>query len=279
MTHRIALTTTLASSLFLSPSWGGAGSPTATHSPILTLRVGESMTISLKKNIRSIAVVDSQVADIVTHNRKKATVLGMRPGKTDIRIRYSSGPAITIHLLVKTGRAIRRKPPRSAAHRISMRPPVFLSQGGTTTLTFRHSIAMAHILDPKIVDVVGIMPRSVKILGKSQGGTIFRIKFKNNNYLVFAVFVGSHANRNARPSSTTSITRVTRQITLASGTLRIGSTKTPVDRVWVQDHKIADAAVAGNKKLLFVGKSAGRSTVTMRLANGRMLRFAVTVTR
>lgn len=73
--------------------------PFAQAAKEITLEVGQSRLIPLSKEMRSVYIVDSTIADVKTPSARSALVFGAQVGKTDLVIVGKEGDAIAHYRL------------------------------------------------------------------------------------------------------------------------------------------------------------------------------------
>jgi Flp pilus assembly secretin CpaC len=75
--------------------------PASRFDLMIKLRAGSSRIVTLPRSITKVEVVDPKVADLVSTDRRQFTVVGVGPGRTQIRVSTADRPTVTYRVNVR----------------------------------------------------------------------------------------------------------------------------------------------------------------------------------
>ncbi|HEC31795.1 MAG TPA: hypothetical protein ENI41_04820 [Deltaproteobacteria bacterium] len=88
-------------------TWAGRGKIRISRATIykgdIKIKLGEATDFKTSRDVKSIAVGTDAIADVLALSPRLIRIVGMKPGETNLIIRYSDGYAEEFHVMVNKG--------------------------------------------------------------------------------------------------------------------------------------------------------------------------------
>ena len=88
-------------------TWAGRGKIRISRATIykgdIKIKLGEATDFKTSRDVKSIAVGTNTIADVLALSPRLIRIVGMKPGETNLIIRYSDGYAEEFHVMVNKG--------------------------------------------------------------------------------------------------------------------------------------------------------------------------------
>jgi len=88
-------------------TWAGRGEIRISRATIykgdIKIKLGEATDFKTSRDVKSIAVGTDAIADVLALSPRLIRIVGMKPGETNLIIRYSDGYAEEFHVMVNKG--------------------------------------------------------------------------------------------------------------------------------------------------------------------------------
>jgi len=88
-------------------TWAGRGKLRISRATIykgdIKIKLGEATDFKTSRDVKSIAVGTDAIADVLALSPRLIRIVGMKPGETNLIIRYSDGYAEEFHVMVNKG--------------------------------------------------------------------------------------------------------------------------------------------------------------------------------
>jgi Flp pilus assembly secretin CpaC len=245
--------------------------PAAAKQPGIVLRSSKWTKLRFKDRVLNIRVRNPKVADVVRFSHYSVTVIGIKPGKTQLRIKFT-GRTVLIAVRVLPGKKARAGKKGQGAAKT---PTVKLRVGQGKNLRFKAALAGAKVQNPKVADIVARTKHGITVVGLAPGKTRIALRFRKRTRYTAVVVFRKKKPQAARKPSRGSVKK-TRSIRLRVGMSDTVRFQDRISRVQVRNPSVADIVSYLPKSITVVGMRSGRTEILVRFKR-RTVRIAVHV--